>query len=268
MRYFVHIGFKGYSYRGWQRQARVVTVQQVLEETFSKVLKEKITCIGCGRTDAKVHASQYFFHFDFYEDLPKNLQFKLNKVLPDDIAIFDIIPMDGHPHAQFDAVERTYDYFINTKKDPFLHELSALYEGTSLNLEQMKKAVAIIPNYSDYSLFCKTPDRNDSNFCKVTSAKLFVNPQGDRIRFQISANRFIKGMIRIIVMRLIDIGREDLSVDDFEGILSGRIVPSEITIAHPQGLYLTKVKYPFLDLPTRSEFAGGNSSQRSYWVKL
>jgi len=269
MRYFVHIGFKGFNYRGWQRQARgVISVQQVLEETFSKVLKEKITCIGCGRTDAKVHASQYFFHFDFYEDLPKNFHFKLNKVLPDDIAIFDIIPMDGYPHAQLDAVERTYEYFINTKKDPFLHELCALYEETNLNLELMKKAGSILPKYSDYSLFCKTPDRNDSNLCKVTSAKLFLNPQGDRIRFQISANRFIKGMIRIIAKRLIDIGKGDLTVDDFEGILSGRIVPSEITIAYPQGLYLAKVKYPFLDLPPRSEFAGGYINKSSYWEEL
>lgn len=265
MRYFVHIGFKGYNYRGWQRQARVITVQQVMEETLSKVLKSKITCIGCGRTDAKVNASQYFFHFDYYEDFPKNLQFKLNKVLPDDIAIFDIIPMNGHPHAQFDAVERTYEYFINTNKDPFLHELSALYEEKNLSHEQMKKAAALIPNFSDFSLFCKTPDRNDSNISNVTQTKLFVNQQGDRIRFQISANRFTKGMIRIIAKRLIDIGKGDISVDDFEGILSGQIVPSEITIAHPQGLYLTKVKYPFLDLPTRTEFAGGNSS---YWVEL
>ncbi|HOP04113.1 MAG TPA: tRNA pseudouridine synthase A [Tenuifilaceae bacterium] len=266
MRYFAHIGYNGFNYRGWQRQARgIISVQQVLEETISKLLKQKIVCIGCGRTDAMVHASQYFFHFDFYEELPKNFLFKFNKSLPDDIAIFDIIPMDGYPHAQLDAVERTYEYYIHTQKNPFLHSLSALYQEENLNLEKMKQAVQLLPNYSDYSLFCKSPNKNDSNICQVFSTSLFVNPQGDRIRFQISANRFIQGMIRVIAKRLLDIGIGKLSVEDFEAILAGKNIPKEITIAYPQGLYLSQVKYPFLPLPTEKYF---NPSNSQIWNEL
>ena len=254
MRYFVHIGYNGFNYRGWQRQvAGVISVQQILEETISKLLKKKIVCIGCGRTDAMVHAAQYFFHFDFYEELPKNFLFKFNKSLPDDIAIFDIIPMDGYPHAQLDAMERTYEYYIHTKKNPFLHGISSLYQENSLDHEKMKQAALLLPNYSDYTLFCKSPNKSDSNICEVHSTNLFVNRQGDRIRFQISANRFIQGMIRIIAKRLIDIGRGKLSVDDFRRILEGEIVPREITIAYPQGLFLTRVKYPFLNISPSEE---------------
>ncbi len=255
LRYFVHIGFNGYNYRGWQKQARVVTVQEVLQEKFSEAFKKPITCIGCGRTDAMVHAVQYFFHFDYYEQLHSDIKFRLNKALPDDIAIFDIIPMDGYPHAQFDAVERTYNYFVHTHKNPFLKGLSSLYELSDLNLELMSKAMNLIPKYTDFSLFCKTPMKNDSNICNVRSVDLFASPNAERLRFQITADRFTKGMIRIIVKRLLDIGTGELSIDEFEGILSGKNRPSEITIAYPQGLYLTKVTYPFLDIPQRPEFA-------------
>ncbi len=233
----------------------MATVQDVLQKVFSAVLKEPITCLGCGRTDAMVHAVQYIFHFDYYEPLHPDIKFRLNRTLPDDIAIFDIIPMEGYPHAQLDAVERTYNYFVHTHKNPFLKELSLLYEGQSFNLELMSKAMSLIPKYNDYSLFCKTPLKNDNNTCNVRSVGFFASPNAERLRFQITADRFTKGMIRIIVRRLLDIGTGELTIDEFEGILSGKHRPSEITIAYPQGLYLTKVTYPFLDIPQRAEFA-------------
>jgi len=268
VRYFVHIGYNGLNYRGWQRQSRVLTVQEVMETSISRVFGKSITCIGCGRTDAMVHAAQYFFHFDIDLNWTFNLLLRLNKVLPDDIAVFDIIPVEGKPHAQFDAIMRTYEYFIHTHKDPFLHGLSALYEEPNLNLEHMMQAAYLLPKYTDFSLFCKSPEKNDCNICDVYSAKLYVNDQADRLRFQISSNRFIKGMIRIIVKRLLDIGKGILTVEEFEGILQGRIKPKEITIAYPQGLYLVKVKYPFLDLPTSPDFFGVASNHDFYWKEV
>ena len=244
MRYFVHIGYNGYNYRGWQRQVGVVSIQQILEEIIEKLLKTPVNCIGCGRTDAMVHASQYFFHFDFFEPLPEQFLFKFNKILPDDIAIFDIIAMDGYPHAQLDATERTYEYFFHTRKDPFLHKFSALYQEKELNIDLMKQAANLLPKYSDYSQFCKCPSKNENNICNIVSTKLFVNKKGNRFRFQITANRFISGMIRIIAMRLIFVGRGELSVESFEGILQGHVRPNEICRAYPQGLYLTRIKYP------------------------
>ena len=256
MRYFFHIGYHGTRYSGWQKHAGVVSVQEVLETALSQLLKETITVVGCGRTDAHVHASQFFFHIDVEHEWDFDLFFRLNKILPDDIAVFDIIPMQGLPHARFDAVQRAYDYFIHTYKDPFLSGFSSLYPETNLDVAAMKKAVVLLPLYNDYRAFCKMPDRIDHTICHVTSAGLFVDKSGDRLRFHISANRFLSRMIRIIIGRLLDIGRGVMSVDEFEHHLASKQTPRIIIPAHPQGLYLSKVTYPYLDLAPRTTFSG------------
>src|ERR1700712_5281160 len=128
MRYFFHIGYHGTNYSGWQKHAGAVTVQQVLETALSQVLKTPVEINGCGRTDAHVHAAQFFFHMDVENIGDFDLVFRLNKVLPDDIAVFDIIAMEGLPHARFDAIQRSYDYFIHNYKDPFLGRFSSMYE--------------------------------------------------------------------------------------------------------------------------------------------
>ncbi|MES2808164.1 MAG: tRNA pseudouridine synthase A [Bacteroidota bacterium] len=255
MRYFVHIGYHGTNYSGWQKHSGQSNVQEVLEATLSKLLKAPITVNGCGRTDAKVHASQYFFHMDVEHEWKFDLFFRLNKNLPPDIAVFDIIPMQGLPHARFDAIQRSYDYFIHTYKDPFMGNYSALYLERDWDLDKMKAAVALLPLYNDYRAYCKTPDRNDHTICNVSSAGLFVSKESDRLRFQISSNRFLGKMIRIIMGKVIDIGRGKLSVDEFESHLISKQTPLTIIPAHPQGLYLSKITYPYLDLAPRSAFA-------------
>ncbi|MDN3547708.1 tRNA pseudouridine synthase A [Mucilaginibacter aquaedulcis] len=256
MRYFFHIGYHGTQYSGWQKHKGVVTVQLVLENALSKLFKQPLSIVGCGRTDAHVHASQFFFHADIEQEWDADLFFfRLNKILPDDIALFDIIPMQGLPHARFDAVQRAYDYFIHTYKDPFLSGFSSLYLEKKLDMDAMKKAVALLPLYNDYRAFCKMPDRIDHTICNVSSAALFTDKSGDKIRFHISANRFLSKMIRIIVGRLLDIGRGDMSVDEFELYLSSKQTPDIIIPAYPQGLYLSKVTYPYLDLPPRTTFS-------------
>lgn len=254
MRYFVHIGYHGTNYSGWQKHAGAITVQQVLETALSQILKTPIEINGCGRTDAHVHAAQFFFHMNVHKAWDFDLLFRLNKILPDDIAVFDIIAMEGLPHARFDAVQRCYDYFIHTYKDPFLSRFSSLYEYDNLNLDAMRSAVALLPLYSDYSAFCKTPDRNEHNICNVSSAGLFVSNDGKRLRFHISANRFLGKMIRIIVGRLLDIGKGELSVEDFEYYLLQPHIAQVITPAYPQGLYLSKVTYPYLDVEPKTVF--------------
>jgi tRNA pseudouridine38-40 synthase len=254
MRYFFHIGYHGTRYSGWQKHAGVISVQDVLEKALSQLFKTPVTVVGCGRTDAHVHASQFFFHVDIEKEWDFDLFFRLNKILPDDIAVFEIIPMQGLPHARFDAVQRAYDYFIHTYKDPFLSGFSSLYAENNLNFEAMSKAVALLPLYNDYRAFCKMPNRIDHTICNVTSAGLFIDKSGDKLRFSISANRFLSKMIRIIVGRLLDIGRGVMSVDEFEHHLVTKQTPKIIIPAHPQGLYLSKVTYPYLDLPTRTTF--------------
>lgn len=256
MRYFFHIGYHGTKYSGWQKHAGVVSVQAIFEAALSRLLKTQIAINGCGRTDAHVHASQFFFHIDVEQEWDFDLFFRLNKILPDDIAVFDIIPMQGLPHARFDAVQRSYDYFIHTYKDPFLSGFSALYPEKNFNIDEMKKATALLPLYSDYRGFCKMPDRIEHTICNVSSAGLYVDKTGDRLRFNISANRFLSRMIRIIIGRLLEIGRGEMSVDEFEGYLISRQTPKIIIPAYPQGLYLSKVTYPYLDIPARPTFSG------------
>jgi tRNA pseudouridine38-40 synthase len=255
LRYFFHIAYHGARHNGWQKQPGVLNVQGVLETALSRLLKTPVEIIGCGRTDAHVHASQFFFHTDIEEEWDFDLFFRLNKILPDDIAVFDIIPMQGNPHARFDAIQRSYDYFIHTYKDPFLSGFSSLYTERNLDLAQMKAAVALLPLYTDYHAFCKCPDRIDHTLCYVTSASLFIDQTGDRLRFHISANRFLSKMIRIIMGRLLEIGRGEMSVDEFEYHLANKVTPKIIIPAHPQGLYLSKVTYPYLDVPTRTTFS-------------
>jgi tRNA pseudouridine38-40 synthase len=255
MRYFFHIGYLGTNYRGWQRQTRVGTVQEFIERALSQIFKQEIVIFGCGRTDSGVHASQFFFHVDLQREWDFDLLFRINKVLPDDIAVFEIFPLSGEPHARFDATSRTYDYFIHTYKDPFLHNISSYYAEKDLDLETMRSAVALLLRYNDYASFCRSPASYRTTICNVTSATLFADSSGDRFRFSISANRFLGKMIRVIVGKLLDIGRRDLTLEMFESYLATKHSLGEIEPAYPQGLYLSKVTYPFLDAPPRTKFA-------------
>ncbi|MES2830196.1 MAG: tRNA pseudouridine(38-40) synthase TruA [Bacteroidota bacterium] len=269
MRYFVHIGYNGLNYNGWQKQPGVSNVQGVIEKSLSRILKTTVFINGCGRTDAHVHASQFFFHMDIERDWDFDLLFRLNKSLPANIAVFDIIPMEGEPHARFDAVYRAYDYFLHTYKDPFLNGLSSFYLLDKLDFDKMQQAAAVLPKYKDYRAFCTSPDKYEHTICNVMSASLSVDPNGERLRFHISSNRFLSKMIRIIIGQLLKIGRGTLSVDEFENYLISNQTPELITPAHPQGLYLSKVTYPYLNLPPRTEFSAILQKQADEtWIKL
>lgn len=243
MKYIAHISYKGKNYRGWQKQINAISIQEILEENLSKLLKTKITCIGCGRTDAGVNASQYFFHFFVKEAWDFDLLYKLNLILPSDIALYDIMEVDSNFHAQYDAVERTYDYYIHTSKDSFLADISSYYNFDFSYIEEINKAVGILSKYTNYRAYCKTPDRHDSTICYVKSAKLYVNTDKTHFRFQIVADRFLKGMIRIIVAQLIEIAKGKLTAKEFEDNLRNKTQPKFFKLAYPQGLYLSEIKY-------------------------
>jgi tRNA pseudouridine38-40 synthase len=230
-------------------------VQEVIEGCLGRILKAPVAIVGCGRTDAQVHASQFFFHLDVEKPWEFNMLFRLNKVLPPDIAVFDIIPMEGLPHVRFDAINRSYDYFIHTYKDPFLSEVSSLYLVRNLNLDKMKAATSLLSLYSDYRSFCLTPAEHNSTICHVTAARWLADSTGDKLLFQIAANRFLSRMIRIVVGKLLQIGTGALSLDEFESYLATEKAPKALTPAYPQGLYLSKVTYPYLNLPPRSSFS-------------
>ncbi|MHA6248400.1 tRNA pseudouridine synthase A [Pontibacter sp. CAU 1760] len=269
MRYFFHIAYLGTNYRGWQRHPNGISVQQVLEESLQKIFKAPASLVGCGRTDAQVHASQFFFHSDVAQTWDFDLLFRLNKVLPPDIAVFDIIPVEGKAHARYDATARSYDYYIHTYKDPFLSQVSAFYLLPALDLTSMRTATALLPLYNDYRCLCLTPADQESTICQVTTARWFVNQRGDRMRFEITANRYISRMIRIVVGKLLQVGTGALSIAEFESYLAAEKTPKHLTPAHPQGLFLSKVTYPYLDLPARSAFSVSASPQpNTNWLVL
>lgn len=249
MRYFLHIGYDGTNYSGWQRQKSTSnTLQQVIEQELSRVLKSDIVISGCGRTDAGVHASQYVLQVDIEEAQQFDLKFRLNKNLPQDIAIYDIVEVDEHQHCRHHAVGRTYDYFLHWKKDPMLSRFSTFFDYQVLDFRQMKTAVNIIGQATDFKALCKSPDLYEHTRCKVSDCALFINEEQGRMRFSITSNRFLRGMIRITVFFLLKIGTGKLTIDQFERILNQEEIPNfEKKPAPPNGLFLSKIDYPFIE---------------------
>lgn len=257
MRYFLHIAYDGTKYCGWQRQADVMSVQEVIEKTLLRIFKKEVPIWGCGRTDSGVHASQYMLHINLYEAFDFDLKFRLNKNLPDDIAVHDVLPMQDGQHARFDASSRTYDYFINFYKDPFLSKYCGEYDPIDLDIAAMQKATALFTKYDDFKSICRQAHLYDNTICKVTNAQLFISEDKKRLRFTITANRFLRGMVRLCVAFLLEIGRGDMSFEEFEKIFSNKEIYSLSHTALASGLYLSKVDYPYLDVPELEGICSG-----------
>lgn len=245
-RYFLHIAYDGSKYRGWQRQADALTVQETIEDKLNQIFKEKITVYGCGRTDAGVHASQYILHINLKEELSFDLQFRLNKNLPESIVIHEVVKVNNRQHARFDAISRTYDYFMHFEDDSILNRYSTLQDKTGLDFGLMQEAAALIPQGKDFKHFCKRPDLFEDTTCIVFEARLVFNAALNRMQFSITANRFLRGMIRILVAILLDIGSGKLTIKEFKSMLQNIGEPSEKQPAFPNGLYLSKVEYPYI----------------------
>jgi len=252
MIYFLHIGYDGTNYRGWQYQKKVRSIQETIESKLKKIFKKEVIVFGCGRTDAGVHASQYVLHIDV-EPLDFDLKFRLNHNLPRDIVVYDVLEMEEGQHARFDATSRTYDYFIHLYEDPFLNRVSSQYNYDSLDYSVMQKATSLIAECSDFIGFCKQPDLYDNTICIVTEAKLYINEEEKRIRFSITANRFLRGMIRLIVAYLLKVGSGDMTLDDFKLLIENKLDVADRASAFPNGLYLSKIEYPYLKLDSQKD---------------
>lgn len=249
MRYFIHLGYDGSSFRGWQRQKNTLnTIQEVIEQTLARLFKKAITVYGCGRTDAGVHASQYVIHINLEEAPEFDLKFRLNKNLPKGIAVFEIIEVNEDQHCRYDAVARTYDYFIHWNKNPILFRYSSFYEDLKVDFELMKKAAALIFETKDFRPLCKQPDLYENTLCQISNCELFIDEEQGRMRFTITSNRFLRGMIRICVFFLLEVGCGRMTLDEFRKILTQETDLKEKAPAHPDGLFLSRIKYPFLEL--------------------
>ena len=243
-RLFFEIQYDGTEYHGWQRQKNALGIQQVIEDALAKLFQEKITIYGCGRTDAGVHASQYFFHVNL-DNIPEvDIRYKLNRMLPEAIVIKSIYEAHPDMHARYSAVRRTYVYNIHKYPDPFRGRFSTYIGSADFDIDRVCTALEFILANKDFNNFCKTPDRHKSTECKIFSVALHANPNETEFVFEISANRFLKSMVRIIVDRLIKVGRREITLDDFGSYFSEDIKAEQVQLAPPQGLFLHSVTYP------------------------
>ncbi len=240
-RYFIYLVFKGTNYCGWQIQNNEQTVQGTLQNAFSLKLGEKVSITGAGRTDTGVHANYFIAHFNTEKDLPKNFIYQLNNFLPNDIAINKIIKVKEQAHARFDAISRTYKYYINTKKNPFNFDY-ALFLPYNLDMDKMNKACEILINYDDFTSFSKLHTDTKNNICKIFEAKW--EKSNDKLIFTITANRFLRNMVRAIVGTMINVGRNKISINDFENIIKAKNRSLAGHSAKAKGLFLHYINYP------------------------
>jgi tRNA pseudouridine38-40 synthase len=246
-RYFLTLSYNGRDFNGWQTQENTPnTIEQVLEEKLSMLLREPIDLIGCGRTDAGVNAKNYIAHFDsHYSDLISNKDhwiYKINTVLPQSISIQNIQKVKDEIHARFYATERIYYYYLNQKKDPFKDPFSWYVYG-ELDFERMNTAAACLLDYTDYTSFSKVHSQSKTNNCKITKA-VWQKSGTYEWRFTICADRFLRGMVRAIVGTLVMVGKHKISVDDFKKIIEAKDRQVAGNNAPPTGLFLVGIKYP------------------------
>ena len=244
MRYFIKLAYNGTQYHGWQCQPNASSVQETLNKAVSVILNSEINLMGAGRTDTGVHATEMYAHFDFEKPFDlKSIVHKLNSYLPKDIVVYDIIPVPDEAHARFDATKRTYEYHINTFKDAFLQD-GSWYFHKKLDVDSMNEASKLLFNHTDFQCFSKV--NTDVNTFDCTIFEAYWQQKDNQIVFTISANRFLRNMVRAIVGTLINVGLHKISLDDFNEISKSKNREKAGFSVPAHGLYLTKIEYDYL----------------------
>lgn len=242
MRYFITLGYDGTDFHGWQIQPNGNSVQEELQKALSTLMRQPMEVVGAGRTDAGVHARQMVAHFDSDSAVDcQQLTYRLNRIVPRSMAVYKVEKVADDMHARFSAKRRTYRYFVHTRKDPFLRHYS--YQlPYSLDFNQMNKAACILLDYSDFGAFCKSHSDVKTTICKVTAAK-WHQTAPDEWYFEISADRFLRNMVRAVVGTLMDVGRGRLSLEEFRGVIEGRKRTAAGESMPGNALFLEKVEY-------------------------
>lgn len=248
MRYFAELAYNGVSYHGWQNQPKQITVQEVIEQALSTILGQKIAVVGCGRTDSGVHAKQYFLHFDCQTILPDGFLRRINKFLPKDIVIYRFIPVAEEAHARFDATHRSYEYHIDFIKNPFAQNTRFFYPYREWPSHQrMNEAAKLLLEYEEFFPFCKTHSDAKTMRCDLRRAEWEGSPEQGRMVFHIAANRFLRGMVRLIVGMCMNVGLGKVSIEEVRKALDEQKLLDKSWSIGPQGLYLTDIRYPYID---------------------
>lgn len=242
MRYFIRFAYCGSGYHGWQRQPNALTVQEVVEGALSTLLKNPIAVVAAGRTDAGVHAKEMYAHFDAQSiDDEHDLVNRLNRFLPERIAVYQLFAMKDGAHARFDALQRTYEYWIVQHKNPFLNE-SAHFIWTPLQFETMNQAAGIMMEYQDFECFSKSNTDVKTFLCDIKEAVWAA--QEDKWVFTITADRFLRNMVRAIVGTLLNVGLGHMKPEGMRKIIESKDRSQAGVSVPAKGLYLTKVAYP------------------------
>lgn len=242
MRYFITFSYDGTRYHGWQVQPNAATVQERLNDALSKLLPTPTECVGAGRTDAGVHASKMIAHFDTEQSLDvEQFAFRLNRILPEDIAVDGVKQVADDLHARFSAIQRTYHYFVYTKKNPYrrhyAHRLTFVPD-----YELMNQAAALLLDAEDFTSFSKLNTDQKTNICDVQHAR-WVQIEEDYWRFEITANRFLRNMVRAVVGTLLEVGRGRMSIDEFRKVIAAQNRCSAGESVAANALFLVDVQY-------------------------
>lgn len=250
-RYFIELSYNGTAYHGWQIQPNAITVQECLDKAISVYFRQSVETLGCGRTDAGVHAIQFFAHFDLRNDEENGLKPSdplkaisgINSLLPYQISVKKIFKVQPEAHARFDATERAYHYHIHFHKDPFKLDRSWLYKG-DLDVEAMNEAAAVLLEHTDFSCFSKSNTQTFTNNCRITEAHFQM--KNDSLQFTIRADRFLRNMVRAIVGTLVCIGKKDIDLEKFKEIIISKNRSNAGQSVPACGLYLVNVVYPYV----------------------
>ncbi len=243
MRYFIEFSYKGTNYSGWQKQNNAISVQQKLDEALTLILRETIETVGSSRTDTGVHAEQQYAHFDTNQPVKdcEVLTYRLNSLLPFDIAVHRVFAVEDTAHSRFDANYRRYEYRIVKRKNPFLHNESHIFHKP-LNIQLMNEAALLLFKYKNFESFSKMHTQVNNFLCEITEAEWFE--KDGILIFSVKSNRFLRGMVRALVGTLLEVGTGKKTIADFEKIIQAQDRSKAGAQAPAEGLFLVEVGYP------------------------
>ena len=240
-RYFLELAYKGTGFSGFQVQQNAYTIQSEVEKAFSILHREKVFLTGSSRTDAGVHALQNYFHFDFDGELNSQFTYKMNAILPPPIVIKQLIPVNQQAHCRFDAISREYDYHIYRFKNPFINDVS-FYYPYKLSFELLNEAAMLVKAYSDFTSFSKRNTQVKSFQCQIQSSEWVI--KNDELIYKVTANRFLRGMVRALTATMLKVGRHKMSLEEFRGVIELKDCTMASFAVPAHGLFLSRVNFP------------------------
>ncbi|HKK75502.1 MAG TPA: tRNA pseudouridine(38-40) synthase TruA [Saprospiraceae bacterium] len=247
-RYFIELAYNGKAYFGWQRQPEQKTVQETIEQALSTILNTPIQINGCGRTDTGVHAKQYYAHFNYTGAFPEGFLRRLNKFLPKDIAIFQLFQVHWDAHTRFDAYHRSYEYHLDFVKNPFAITTAYQYSYPIWpDFEKMQQAAGLLLHYEEFFPFCKSNHNAKTLRCELRRSEWVYHEEETKLVFHISANRFLRGMVRLIVGMCINVGLDKVRLEEVKKAMDRQKRLRKSSSAPPEGLFLTDIRYPYLE---------------------